>query len=548
MMEHRTALLFAPLAHTVDDLLARFARQDWLDRVPVHGENTWVASRTQIRIDTVRTVQEARERLAAHYYNVLLIDCRHLAHDERDPAHQLEQAEALLRSVLNEGDRERRYPAGRVVALVGDPSLERTDELLFALGERHLGGFVRDRSLNPRLNAEERRSAEDRFVRDIWSLIRGLLGRRRGGRKALCASGGGITGIFYELGVLKCMNDAFGAVDVRDFDLYYGISAGAIVTSLLANGYHIDEIIENMGGRRGRDDMRMRLGVRNLNVAEVGARAGRAMRSSLHWLGDVVRGRDDFSAGALVNQYAALFGPIFQNAQLEERLRDLFDRPGRTNDFRHLKRSLYIGATDQDRREHVLFGDEEHAHVPISRAVQASTAIHPFFRSVEIDGRFYTDGFVTRTSNLGDAIDRGADLIFVIDPFLPLISEVPGHNARQGNLRVIEQDFKTISWTRYEQVSDQLLRRHPGVNAYTFVPSNRMREWMAQNPLGSKNFDIIVCEAYKSTGRRLEQLAYKLSGELAAHGITLDLDPVRRRVSMLTQAGEPDLGLLLDEA
>ncbi len=48
--------------------------------------------------------------------------------------------------------------------------------------------------------------------------------------------------------------------------------------------------------------------------------------------------------------------------------------PSHGNDFRTLPSRLFIGATDQDRREHVLFGGEGFDDVPISRAVQASCA------------------------------------------------------------------------------------------------------------------------------------------------------------------------------
>ncbi len=223
------------------------------------------------------------------------------------------------------------------------------------------------------------------------------------------------------------------------------------------------------------------------------------------------------------------------------------NKSGQTNDFRELGPELYIGATDQDRREAVLFGDVGFDDVSISRAVQASAAMHPFFPSVEIGGRFYTDGIVTRTSNLRAAIDYGADLVFVIDPFVPLISEEPGFNRSHGNMWVVEQDYKTMSYTRFSQARKELQRTNPDVNTYNFVPSNRMRRLMGKhNPFISRNFHPIVCEAYRGTYRRLKQLEYKMRGELASHNINLDLGPVEEKVAMLRQAKQPDVKLLLD--
>jgi predicted acylesterase/phospholipase RssA len=226
----------------------------------------------------------------------------------------------------------------------------------------------------------------------------------------------------------------------------------------------------------------------------------------------------------------------------------MFSEEGRSNDFRQLRSRLYVGATDQDSREHVLFGDEGFDDVPISKAVQASIAWHPFFPSVEIRGRYYTDGVVTRTVNLTAAIEKGADLVFVLDPFVPLVTDEPGANARKGNMWILEQDLKTMSYTRFEQAREELQRRQSHASVYTFVPSNRMRRLMSsQNPLVSRNFDAIVCEAYRSTRRRLSQLEYRIRGDLLAHGIKLDLAPAMEKVERMRAAREPSVLLLLDE-
>jgi len=213
---------------------------------------------------------------------------------------------------------------------------------------------------------------------------------------------------------------------------------------------------------------------------------------------------------------------------------------------RGLGPELYIGATDQDTREHVLFGEPGFDDIPISRAVQASAAMHPFFPPVEINGRYYTDGIVTRTSNLRAAINHGADLVFVLDPFVPLISEDAGFNARHGNMWIVEQDYKTMSFTRFSQARQELARANPFVNTYTFVPSNRMRRLMAkQNPFVSRNFHSIVCEAYRSTWRRLKKLEYKITGELAGHHIRLDLSEAADKVEKLRELKRADVRVLL---
>ena len=212
--------------------------------------------------------------------------------------------------------------------------------------------------------------------------------------------------------------------------------------------------------------------------------------------------------------------------------------PGRTNDFRRLPHPLFIGATDQDRRIHVLFGDEEHDDVPVSLAVQASLSFNPAFRATRIGDHFYEDGGVTRTSNFIEAIERGADLVFVVDPQLPYVAKEPGDAQARGLLYNVDQNIRAISYTRYAIARDHVLRRHPQVSFYDFLPANRLRRLMSVNPLDHRPYLEIWRGAYLSTLRQIERLGYRLAGDLDAHGIPLTLE---RAIGVARQlrGGEP---------
>jgi predicted acylesterase/phospholipase RssA len=539
------ALYFAPLAVTLDDMLGVAGRAPWLKVEQTEAGPIWRGQNLALRLDVATTVAEALERVRGRYYSGIILDTRHPAqHLDAAPA-QEQAVYELLDGLDREPDRERRFPFRRTVVLVGDSDRERVDQLIFSLGRRQVGGCLRDRSLNYGLKGDEAKAARDRVLEQLWQFCAAMMVDRPRGKKAICAAGGGITGIYYELGVLKCLNDAFGGFDIRDFDLFFGISAGAFVTSFVANHFHIDDLIANIGGLREDWPYELRLGWHNLNLREIPRRLSLLQRKVLTTVGEIATGRRELGITSVFSNYSLPFGPMFDHADLEVALREQFRPPKHTNDFRKLSRQLFIGVTDQDRREHVLLGDTGYEDVPISLAVQASSAIHPFFPSVEIQGRRYTDGAITKTSNINSAIEKGADLIFVIDPFVPLISEEAGFNARHGNLWVLQQDIKTLAYTRFAQVSEEIMRRHPNVSCYTFVPSNRMRELMTQNPLAAENFHPIVSEAYASTYRRLAQLEFKIAGELAAHGITLELKKVADKVAMLKRNEAPDARILL---
>lgn len=544
-MNSRRVLFLAPLPHTFDEL-CRCLTSPRDAKGGGHRQCVWQADGLQLDLECVTNVRTACERLAVGYYNLVIVDCRNLPHQQADPGRQERALIRLLEALRSERDRERRYPRGRIVVLVGDADDGRVDRLLFDCGQRHVGACLRDGSLGAGCPEAAREAARGRFLERLLATARRLLLARRTGRKALCLAGGGFTGMYYELGVLKCLRDTM-TIGIRDLDLFFGISAGSVIASCLANGIPVDEIIAKVGEIDREFRHRVRLSWRHLNVAEVPRRMMIAQRELTRTVLRVLRGRDELSLGSLLSSGAAVLGPLFDGSDFERVMADLFSERGRSNDFRDLRRELFVGATDQDSREHVLFGGRGWDDVPVSKAVQASCAMHPFFASVEINGRFYTDGIVTRTSNVAAAIDHGADLVFVVDPFVPLIADAPGYNARHGNMWILEQDYKTMSYTRFEMTRNELMRRNPLVNIYTFVPSNRTRHPIAeQNPFAARNFDRIVCDAYRSTFRRLRTLEYKITGELATHGIGLDLGPVEAKVAALDELPSPDVRLLLD--
>src|SRR5437867_12212241 len=69
----------------------------------------------------------------------------------------------------------------------------------------------------------------------LTRLLRRLPGFRGPAKRALALAGGGIVGGMYEVGGLAALDEALPGFRANDFDLYVGSSAGAVVTSLMAN-------------------------------------------------------------------------------------------------------------------------------------------------------------------------------------------------------------------------------------------------------------------------------------------------------------------------
>ncbi|HSN81637.1 MAG TPA: patatin-like phospholipase family protein [Polyangiales bacterium] len=471
----------------------------------------------EVELIPVWDTRGATASLRSDYVNLLLIDLRWCENFEDRVA----EIRKLLKEIDHAEDVEQRYGFHRIVALVSGPDASRIDDLIIELGAtgvRHVlrQDFVPD---------ARPWSSDPEFAERVLRYAVDLTVSRRIGKTAICASGGGITGIYFEMGALKCLDDCITNCSVNDFDMMFGISAGAVVTSLLAVGYTTDELMAAIAGVPGgrvpplslsllrlshfnHEDMRWRL----KSAARTGARA--------FW--ETLRGGGDETADKLFLEYTSLVGAPFHSSEFEVMLRRLLLLSGSGNDFRKLPTELYVGASDQDARSHVLFGAEGYDHVPISKTVQASLSVNPAFASVPIEGRYYEDGAITRTSNFIEAIQRNATLIFTLDPFVPYVSKLPGVAHRRGVLYNIDQDIRTISFTRFERARDAALRKNPEVSSYTFLPSNTLRRLLSTNPMDHRPYLEIWRGSYLSALKRIDQLCHRLRGDLAEQGMLLD--------------------------
>ena len=147
---------------------------------------------------------------------------------------------------------------------------------------------------------------------------------------------------------------------------------------------------------------------------------------------------------------------IFKNEPIRSYLKKIFSMYGRTDDFRKLRRRLVLVATDLDSGRPVRFGEPGLDHVPISLAVQASTALPGLYPPVEIDGRHYVDGVLLKTVHASVALDAGADLVLCVNPIVPVdtVRSVDLGVMRRGRLTdrglptVLAQTFRTIIQSR----------------------------------------------------------------------------------------------------
>ena len=459
----------------------------------------------------------ATDALRSAYVNLLLVDLRWCENFEN----RVSEVRQLLEALDHAEDVEQRYGFHRIVVLVSGPDTHRIDDLIIELGAVGVR-YVLRQEFEQDVPAS---SSDEAFAERVLRCAVDLTSSRRVGKTAICASGGGTTGIYFEIGVLKCLDDCLTNCGVNDFDMMFGISAGAVVTSILSVGYTPDELMSSLAGVPGGRVPPLSFSLLRLshfNHEDIRWRMASAAKTGLRAFWDSLRGRGGDTAEKLFLEYTSLVGAPFHSAEFEVILRRVLQMSGSTNDFRKLPLELYVGASDQDARTHVLFGSDGYDHVPISKAVQASLSVNPAFSSVPIDGRYYEDGAITRTSNFIEAIHRDATLVFTMDPFVPYVSKLPGVAHRRGVLYNIDQDIRTISFTRFERARNSTLRKHPEVSSYTFLPSNTLRRLLSNNPMDHRPYLEIWRGSYLSALQRIDQLCHRLRGDLAEQGMHLD--------------------------
>jgi NTE family protein len=356
-------------------------------------------------------------------------------------------------------------------------------------------------------------------------------------RIGLALAGGGPLGAIYEIGALCALQEALKGLRFDALHSYIGVSAGGFIAAGLANGMTPRQLcsafIENDGAasfvidpslfvRPAWGEMAERLAMVPGLVAQAGWRyvfSRRSLMSSFERLG------------------RALPTGLFSSAPLEAQLREVFSAPGRSNDFRQLKRRLILVATDLDSGDPAPFGLPGWDHVPISQAVQASAALPGLFPPVCIDGRHYVDGALKKTLHASLLLDEGAGLLLCLNPLVPFDASLAPRRrvlsageARiprlvDGGLPVVlSQTFRSLIHSRLAIGMKGYEASHPDVDIVLFEPDQRDAQMFLANTFSYSQRRALAEHAYQQTRADLRSRREALAPLLARHGVTIDED------------------------
>jgi len=354
----------------------------------------------------------------------------------------------------------------------------------------------------------------------------------------LALAGGGPQGAVYELGTLLALEEAIEGVDWNDLHTYVGVSAGAFLASCLANQLTPREMCDAVMFSEERGSPVNPPMFFTPAAGEFLHRLGRLPRLFFESVASYLGNPKDLTlTEALLRMSRGLPVGAFESEPIHHYLERLFAREGRTNDFRALQRHLVVVATDLDAGRAVRFGEPGWDHVPISRAVQASTALPGLYTPVEIDGRAYVDGVLIKTLHASVALDAGSELVFCINPLVPIDTAraVEAGIMKRGKLQdrgltsVLAQSLRTMIRSRLQTGLDAYATRYEAADVVLFEPRRDDYRMFFTNIFSFSQRRAVCEHAYRRTRRNLLARREELEPVLARHGLSLRLDVLEDR-------------------
>lgn len=350
--------------------------------------------------------------------------------------------------------------------------------------------------------------------------------RRTGRSIGLALAGGGPEGAVYEVGALRALEESLEGLDLNALHVYVGVSAGAFIAASLVNGISSAQMTRALVAHQPGEHPFVPATFFTPAWREWSKRGLMlpALMADTVW--KILRNPADQSVReAFTRLSRALPVGIFDNEPIRRFLEHTFARPGRTDDFRKLRHKLVVVSTDLGTGRAVRFGEKGWDHIPISRAVQASTALPGLYPPVRIDGRDCVDGVLLRTVHASVALEDGADLLLCINPLVPAdlgdesAEKRHGTIVRRGLPTVLSQTFRTLIHSRLQVGMARYATRFPDADVLLFEPARTEYRMFFTNMFSFSNRKKVCDLAYQSTRRHLRERREELTPVLARHGI-----------------------------
>ncbi|MBW2478760.1 MAG: patatin-like phospholipase family protein [Deltaproteobacteria bacterium] len=365
-------------------------------------------------------------------------------------------------------------------------------------------------------------------------------------KSALVLAGGGMTGAAYEIGALNALDRLFDTgFSVSDFDIYLGTSAGSILATLLANRVVPADIFQAIARDKPslfnwrREDI-YRIDRRELvsNLRAVFVNVFRIIKTHrLH--------RWDLSLSEILHIFQEqLPAGLYSLDPLQGYLCKVLRDAGLHDEFDRIEAELYIAAYNLDTLERVIFGLPPYRNLHVCRAIAASCAYPLFFRPYIVDGHHYVDGAIGRADHIDVAIDRGATLIVMINPRVPIDNRnedtcLPSLSLNQ--CASVSELGATFAWEQAGRIENrekmkmalEILRlKHPEVDIVLFEPSKAETLHFFQGPMSDDARKHIMISGSHQTALQLQASFDEYQTVFARHGIPITKSELKTGFSL----------------
>lgn len=368
-------------------------------------------------------------------------------------------------------------------------------------------------------------------------------------KTALVLAGGGLTGAVYEIGALRAIDDLLVDRTVNDFDIYVGTSAGALVSTFLAQGISPHEIMDALAGEHANVPPIQPRDLFSLNLRDLVQWGIKVPRTLLGAASHYLRHASDMTFFDIVwLLLEALPAGVYDNKALEKYLERVLLSQNKTTHFEDLERELYIIATDLDSGHRAVFSKEHLAHVPITRAVAASAAVPLLYKPVRIDGHDYVDGAARGNASLDIAVEHGAKLIVCINPMVPIDNSdhqnIPilgpdgSYLSEKGLSAIAQQVTRITAHSALHYHIKQLRKRHPDVDIILVEPSRHDYKMFFYNAMRYSARLILARHGFESVTLNIAEDYAHYKGMLERHGIQITRHVILQELHALQHDGD----------
>lgn len=346
-------------------------------------------------------------------------------------------------------------------------------------------------------------------------------------KTGLALAGGGPLGGFYELGAICALKDSINSLNLNNLDVYVGVSSGSFLVSALANGISTEEIADIFAFNHKTETpfnpdnfLRPAYKLFMKKAADIPFVAYDAL---MGWLKNPMH----TSVVDILEKVGSLLpNGAFNNDSLEKFIRGVLNSKYSTNDFRKLKHKLYIIACDIDTGKIATFSTDENSDIPISKAVQASSALPGLYAPVKIKDDYYVDGALRRTMNASAALDNDVQLLFAVNPIVPFESESAADEKskllKAGLPMILSQTFRSIVQSRLKSGLDKYKTQYPKSDIILIEPDNDDEMLFNTNLFSYSRRDELCEYAYQQTRKQIKKRLPEIEKILKRHNFTIN--------------------------